>query len=317
MNKLTKTRQLILDEFIKCLEEDDIMWHKTWKVVNPMNALSRHTYQGINNLLLSYISQVRNYKDPRWITFNQVKTNGWKLNNAKGQGVPIEYWSLYDTEEKRILTQQEAKPILETEPERIRYIAKTYIVFNASLVEGISPFIEESKQIENEHIMEFFNSYLEAENITLEHAGNSACYIPSLDTIKMPLFEMFQSEMEYYDALAHEIAHSTGNEKRLNRDLSGCFGSENYAREELRAEISSAFLNAELGIPPSQKRMNNHKAYIQGWIKTLKEHPNELFKAIQDAETIKDYILEKGDLEFIVNSSIKEPEIETIDLGGL
>ena len=100
MSKLTKTRQLILDEFIKCLEEDDIMWHKTWKVINPMNALSRHTYRGINNLLLSYISQERNYRDPRWITFNQVKTNGWKLNNAKGQGVPIEYWSLYDIEEE-------------------------------------------------------------------------------------------------------------------------------------------------------------------------------------------------------------------------
>ena len=301
-SKLTKTRQLLIDEFIRCLKEEDITWEKSWKVVHQVNAISSHVYHGINCLLLSFVAESRHYTDPRWLTFNQIKSNGWKLENAKGQGIPIEYWSAYDKEEKKSITLAEANLLKASEPDRVGFIVKTYVVFNAGLVNGIPPYEIEEKTVEHENIRDFFDNYLENESIALEHGGNDACYIPSLDKIRMPHLSRFKDELSYYDVLAHEIAHSTGHSNRLGRDLSGTFGSEKYAREELRAELTSAFLNAELNIPPSEERMNNHKAYVQSWIKILEDHPNELFKAIQDAENIKDYVIEKGDLEFYINN---------------
>lgn len=315
MAKLTKTRELLINEFIHSLEEDQQIWKKTWKVVHPVNAISRHQYRGLNRLLLSFIAEERGYKDPRWITFNQVKQNEWKLVDAKGKGVPVEYWSPYDIENRKKVTLLEAKEIIKEDPNRIKYIAQTYIVFNASLVDGIPKYEIEEKQVKQENIMDFFKNYLETEGIILKHGGDSACYIPTLDKIKMPQFENFDSEFDYYDTLAHEIGHSTGHEKRLNRNLTGCFGSESYAKEELRAEISSAFLNAELNIPISEDRIKNNKAYVQNWISILKKEPNELFKAIQDAEKISEYVLEKGDYEFYIEGHSIEHQPQNLEMG--
>lgn len=317
MVKMTKTRQLLIDSFIHSLEEEKKIWKKTWKIVHPVNAISRYQYKGLNRFLLSYIAEARGYVDQRWITYLQIKQNNWELKNAKGQGVPIEYWSPYDVQEKKKVTLSEAKEIMKEDKERIKFIANTYIVFNASLVEGIPKYEMENRQIVKENIMEFFNNYLETEGIILNHGGNSACYIPTLDKIKMPLFDNFDSEFDYYDTLAHEIVHSTGHEKRLNRNLTGCFGSESYAKEELRAEISSAFLNAELNLPVSEERINNNKAYVQHWISILEKEPNELFKAIQDAEKISEYVLEKGDYEFYIDGNSIEEQLEEMEMGDV
>ena len=315
--KMTKTRQLLIDKFIQCLEEDRILWAKPWKVVHPVNAVSSHQYKGLNRFLLSYIAEERGYQDPRWITFNQVKKNEWKLKDAKGKGVPIEYWSPYDTLEKRKITLLEANELIEEDKERVKFIAQTYIVFNAELVDGIPKYEIEEKQIENDAIMNFFKNYLEVEEISIKCGGNEACYIPMLDKIKIPLFQNFNTELDYFDTLAHEIAHSTGHKKRLNRDLSGSFGTELYAKEELRAEIASAFLNAELNIPLSVERINNSKAYIQNWISILKEEPSELFKAIQDAEQISDFVLDKGDYEFYIASDNFEKQLDNLEIGDI
>lgn len=309
-NNMTKTRQFIIGQFLNCLKEEQIPWEKTWIVNKPMNGVSKHIYQGLNSLLLSFIASIRKYNDPRWLTFNQIKENKWKLINAKGKGIPIEYWSAYDIKEKKILSVAEAQEIIKEDADRIKFIVKTYTVFNASLVEGIKPYLDKSIKIENTAIKDFFDTYLYNENIEIEYGGDIACYIPELDKIKMPDFTSFFDETEYFDTLAHEIAHSTGHKNRLNRKFCK-FGSEEYAKEELNAEISSAFLNAELGIPAGQKRINNHKAYIQFWISILEEKPNELFKAIHEAEKISKYILEKGEFELAINND------ENLSLGEM
>lgn len=300
-NNMTKTRQYIIEQFLNCLKEERIPWEKTWQTKKPMNGISSHVYRGINNLLLSFIASERKYNDPRWLTFNQIKEKKWQLVNAKGQGVPIEYWSAYDIEEKKVLTVSEAQKIMKENTDRVKFIAKTYIVFNASLVDGIEPYISKSKKISNTCIKEFFDTYLYNENIRLKSGGDTACYVPESDEINIPEFTSFNNELDYFDTLAHEIAHSTGHKQRLNRTF-GNFGSIDYAKEELNAEISSAFLNAELGIPAGPKRMKKHKAYIQFWISLLEEKPNELFKAIQEAEKISEYILEKSEYELIINN---------------
>ena len=324
--KMSKTRELLVQEFINSLKEDTINWNKPWRVLEQVNAVSNYRYRGINQFWLNIIATQRGYKDPRWVTFNQVKNNNWELVDAKGQGVPVEFWSPYDTKEKKVITQEEVKELLEKEPEnkdRISFVCKCYYVFNASLVKGIPEFKYEEKTIEEENILNFFKEYLESQEIGLIYGGNSACFIPSLDEIHLPEFSRFEDEASFYATLSHEIAHSTGMPSRLDRDLSGVFGSVSYAKEELRAEISSSFLCGELGLLNGE-RLNNNKAYVQNWIDILEKNPEELFKAITDAEKITEFVLEKGDYQFHIESQQeikdleKNPEFkQDIEMGGL
>lgn len=309
MVKLSKTREFLITEFLNSLKEDKIPWTAGWIKYHQMNALSNHYYQGVNRMILDYVASLEGYSDPRWMTFKQIKDKGWHLNNAKGKGVPIEFWSAYDTVEKKTISSQEAKEILAEEDidvDRIKFICKTYFVFNASLVEGIPKFQDEYRNEPIEVITEFFDNYLLSQNIELKHGGNEAFYTPQNDSITMPNINSFNDIYYYYDTLAHEISHSTGAVNRLNRDLKGSFGSINYAKEELRAEIGSSFIISELGLSMSEKSVTRHKAYIQSWIKILNNDPNELFRAITDAEKIEKYILEKGDIEFVRSSYIKK-----------
>lgn len=304
MKSVSKTRDYIINEFLDSLKRDEIPWERGWKQIHHVNAVSNYKYKGINRFILSYVSASLKYNDPRWITFNQVKENNWKLKDAKGKGVPIEFWSPYDTETKKKLTNDEAEEMLKDDStrDRVKFICKVYYVFNASLVDGMPPYEQEEIEITNTAIQDFLSNYIENEKILILFA-NEAYYEPKKDEIYMPPRSSFKKESYYFDTFFHEIAHSTGSKKRLNRDLSGVFGSTNYAKEELRAEIASSFITAELGLEISDENMNRHKAYIQSWISVLEKNPNELFKAIQDADLITNYIKEKGDFEFILQDS--------------
>lgn len=310
MTKLTKTRELLKDKFIACLNEDKIIWKRGWNIVKCHNAVSNYTYKGINQFMLQVMSQLNDYHDPRWVTYTQVKNNGWKLIDAKGKGIPVEFWQMYDTIDKKAVTQEEAQEIRKNDlehPDRIKIINKTYYVFNASLVDGLPPYeMENNWGISNKYELAkaALQNYLEAENIPITFQGNHAFYDILNDKITLPEMNQFHSEEEMMATLAHEIAHSTGHSSRLNRNLDGVFGSINYAKEELRAEIASSFIVSELRI---QCDLDNSKAYVQDWIQIIENNPNELFKAIHDAEIAADYVLEKADLEFInANANIEE-----------
>lgn len=305
MMKLTKTRELLKDKFLECLNEEKIIWERGWNLVKCHNAVSNYTYRGINQFILQIMAQINDYHDPRWVTFKQVKDNGWKLNDAKGKGIPVEFWQMYDVIEKKAVSQQEAAEIRENDtehPDRIKVINKTYYVFNASLVEGIPPYsVERLWDYSDKYTVArtVLNNYLNSEKISVSYHGNNAYYNCLNDEITLPMSQQFNTEEDYMATLAHEIAHSTGHAKRLNRNLEGVFGSVNYAKEELRAEIASSFIVSELGI---ENNIRNCKAYIQSWIQIIEDKPNELFKAIHDAEMATDYVFEKGDLEFILNN---------------
>ncbi|MCR4716373.1 MAG: hypothetical protein K5656_04250, partial [Lachnospiraceae bacterium] len=147
-----------------------------------------------------------------------------------------------------------------------------------------------------------------------------AFYRPSEDSITMPPIESFWAEYNYLSTFLHEAGHSTGHESRLNRDLTGIFGSEKYAKEELRAEIASAFTTQAIGLEGTMSRehIDNHKAYIQSWIAEIKNDPNELFKAIIDATKISDYLIEKGNLKrFIREFAPVESKAEKVDYDAL
>lgn len=298
--KLNRMREEMINSFIDCLKKDTIPWHRGWSSERPFNAVTNTEYHGANALWLTYNQQAQLYKDPRWCTFKQAQSKGWKIKQGS-KGTKIEFWSLYDTEEKRKLTRTEAKQLTdeltaEEFTNRVKPVSNTYTVFNGEQIEGI-PLYEIRKNVL--HLDEFLygrNKLIENMKVGLKEGGNEAFYSIAEDMIVLPKINQFDNEFEYITTFFHEAGHATGHVSRFNREMPSARGTDIYAREELRAKIASAFAAQAFGIDYTQnKYMENHEAYIQDYIKVLENEPNELFAAIKDAEKISDYLIEKGE----------------------
>lgn len=299
--KLNRMREEMINSFIDCLKKDTIPWHRSWSAKQrPFNAVTNTTYRGVNSLWLSYNQFAREFDDPRWCTFKQAQTQGWKIKPGS-KGTRVEFWSLYDTEEKRKLTQREAKQLsdeltLEEFKNRVKLISNVYTVFNGEQIDGIPKYEEKTYELNTEELLQKRDTLLKNMNVDFSEGGDKAFYNPSRDRITLPEMNRFETEYDYMATLLHEAGHATGHISRLNRDMTGVFGSPEYAKEELRAEIASAFTAQELGLDYEQnEHMENHEAYVQNWIDVLENEPNELFAAIKDAEKISDYLIEKGE----------------------
>lgn len=298
--KLNRMREEMINSFIDCLKKDTIPWHMGWSSERPFNAVTNTEYHGANALWLTYNQQAQLYKDPRWCTFKQAQSKGWKIKQGS-KGTKIEFWSLYDTEEKRKLTRTEAKQLTdeltaEEFTNRVKPVSNTYTVFNGEQIEGI-PLYEIRKNVL--HLDEFLsgrNKLIENMKVGFKEGGNEAFYSMAEDMIVLPKINQFDNEFEYITTFFHEAGHATGHVSRFNRKMPSARGTDIYAREELRAEIASAFAAQTFGIDYTQnKYMENHEAYIQDYINVLENKPNELFAAIKDAEKISDYLIEKGE----------------------
>lgn len=325
--ELNKFRKEIADKFIAALKEDIIPWHQDWTSVGrPRNAITEQPYHGNNAFWLSYMAMERKYNDPRWCTFKQAGDNGWKIKKGE-KGTRVEFFSLYDKLLKKKITSIEAENIRKQNPdeynERIRLVSQTYLVFNGSQIIGIPEYIPEGdRNLINEYdLISCRDKIIKNMEVGFGEGGDRAYYSPIMDEIHMPEISSFETDYGYMSTFLHEAAHATGAKSRLDRDLTGLFGSKGYASEELRAEIASAFTAQLTGISYEQSEfMENHKAYVQSWISVLENNPNELFRAIKDAEKISDYLIEKGELlmehkksEYKGNESVKsefEREIE-------
>lgn len=313
MGKLPRTREDLAKMFINSLEEGDIPWEKMWKTSSPENGLTGIKYKGINNLFLSLIALKRNYKDNRWITFNQMKKNKWQfIKEAKGQGVLVEWWAMKDKKTNKIISFEDFKKLIEEEPEKeknYRLSKMNYIVYNGDLVDGLINSKPEPKQdiISNDYVKNIIDNI----SVGYSEKGEKAYYSSVEDEVVLPPSNTFKTINSYYSTQLHELAHSTGHESRLNRDMTNSFGTEGYAKEELRAEISSAFLMQKFHLEEDEKHLNNHKGYIKNWIKILKNDPKELFDAIADANKIFDYL----EVNSIQKEKIQEPEfIEEMEI---
>ncbi|MDX9744503.1 MAG: zincin-like metallopeptidase domain-containing protein [Arcobacteraceae bacterium] len=272
--------EIITNKIIEKLEEGTTPWHKAWATTQtPFNYATGKDYRGINTLLLA------GYDDPRFMTFNQVKTlKGSIKKGAKSQ--IIVFWSTISKSNNNIETDEI------NEEDETKFVLKYYNVFNAQDIEGIDfPKIEiTNNNTKIEDAEQLANAYL-SQIKSFNHGGDRAYYSPSLDHIQMPKFERFESSEEYYSTLFHEIAHSTGHETRLNRKgvtESKKFGSHDYSYEELIAEISSAFLCNFVKI---ENTFDNSAAYIHGWSKALKDNKKMIILAASQAQKVSDYIL--------------------------
>lgn len=297
--KMNKVREQISQAFLESLKENELPWKKGWITERPYNAVSNTEYRGVNSFWLSCAAEQKGYSDPRWCTFKQAKDKGWKVKKGE-HGTQVEFWSMYDTEMKKKLTIRESnllkKELGEDFYERVKPISSVYTVFNAEQMEGIPKREKTQEPVKSDELLQKRDTLIRNMEFTFQEGGDRAFYQPGDDSVTLPKMAQFRSVYDYISVFLHESGHATGHESRLNRDLSGGFGSQKYAREELRAEIASAFTSQELGLGEmAAEHMDNHKAYIQSWIEVLEKEPQELFAAIRDAEKISDYLIEKGE----------------------
>lgn len=288
----TKTKEELIKMYLESLEENKIPWRQRWNSSLNKNGITNTTYKGINQLLLSYVSYKEHYEDNRWFTYVQIKDKGYKLKNSKGKGVPIEFWSVYDTKSKKKISFEEYNKIINSNPElkeQYKTFCNVTYVFNGSLVEGIKEI--DKNQNNNIQVNSYINKIINKLKVNYKEEGDKAFYNVKDDQVVLPESNKFFDKYSYYATQLHELCHSTRYESRLNRfEIKD---KQDYAREELIAEISSSFLMQKLDINPKSEDYNNHKAYIQSWIQILKDKPNELFKAINEANKVCNYIEEK------------------------
>ena len=290
----SRTREELIKMYIECLKEEKIPWRQRWNNNSNRNGITNIEYKGVNKLILQLVSYKEHYEDPRWLTFIQIKSKGYKLNNSKGKGVPVEFWSIYDVKNKKRLDISEYEKIIQEKPElknNYKVICNTSYVFNASLIEGIPP-IESIINKNTINTSVYIEKIIKRLKVGYKEYGNRAFYNPQTDEVVLPPKDMFIDKYSYYATQLHELCHSTGNKKRLNRNMNNN-NIKDYAREELIAEISSSFLMQQLEIAPTAEHYDNHKTYIKSWIEILEDKPNELFKAINESNKVCDYINNK------------------------
>ncbi|RMG58382.1 MAG: DUF1738 domain-containing protein [Bacteroidetes bacterium] len=279
--------QKVTNKIIADLEKGELTWLKPWsagnlegRIVKPL----RHNgmaYSGINVLMLWGAALEAGYSSPYWMTFKQAKTLGAHVKKGE-RGNPVVYANTITKTEE----QEDGSPEERTIP-----FMKAYTVFNVEQIEGLpdhfyakpEPVIDEAQRIA--HAEDFFT----ATRADIRHGGNRAYYAGGSDHVQMPPFECFHSPESYYATLAHELTHWTKHPKRLDREFGRKkWGDEGYAREELVAELGAAFLCADLGLTPEAGE--DHAAYIQSWLKVLKNDKRAIFSAAAHAQRAADFL---------------------------
>lgn len=274
--------ELVTNRIIEQLENNIIPWEKPWSgtIDGAFNRVSKKPYSILNQMLLKY--------DGEYASFKQWKDLGGHIRKGEKSEMVV-FWKMYPIKEK----QDDGTEIIKTIP-LLKYIN----VFHISQVDGVEPLKQKvTHDIEPiDKAEQILNDYWNRENITIEHVkGDKAFYSPMFDKIQLPLFEQFKQSGEYYSTAFHESVHSTMKTSRCNRqeDRKGkvvSFGSEEYSKEELVAEVGSAQLMNIVGIETT-KSFRNSTAYIQSWLKVLRNDNKFIVSASSKAEKAVNYIL--------------------------
>lgn len=323
--KTKEYRKELADIFIHALEEKQLDWKKEWKGQRqiPVNVKSGAKYKGINRFRLMLTAMERNYTDPRWATFRQIQDMGFRLNNAKGQGVKVEYWFPYDRKERHAVSWDDFNKQTDgISDERYTLLTQYSTVFNGTLIEGLPELPRpEERNIAVDDLVTVLSKNMQVEMIHSE--DERACYRPSEDKIYLPRPEFFYSDYAYNSTALHELAHATGAPGRLNRNTGGLFGTPEYAYEELIAEISSCFMSENLQTEQDAYHIENHKAYVQSWIQCIKEKPETLVRAVAEAEKAAAYMECQAELipgkeyDKVMNSSVEVNSLQNVQKKSL
>ena len=266
---------------IEALKEGTAPWIKPWDssvsktFSRPLSASTNKPYSGINTILL----MSRGHSDPRWCTFNQAKANGWNIRKGE-KGTAIYFFKPHMVKSEEI-DPKTGEPKVRTIP-----VLKSFTVFNAEQMDNVPAFDPTPKDFKP---VEAAEAIIAGSGAKIRMGAEEPRYLLATDEIEIPAKAAFASEEAFYSTAIHELGHWSGHPDRLNRpNVEFLDDPVLYAKEELRAEIASMLMAADIGIlhDPS-----NHMAFIGEWIALLENDPKEIFRAARDAEAIKNHLL--------------------------
>ena len=295
--------QKVSDEIIDQIKRGVAPWQKPWKPGEQISAENFSTgqkYSGGNSLYLMSRGIRDGRGDNRWGTYNQIREAGGQVRKGE-KGTQVLFFTDRNSraakdEQGKTLKNKEGKTIYE-EQKREKPICKQYTVFNVEQAEGLKLKPRED-QVRPE-----WDAHRDAEKViaasgpTVEHvAGDRAYYRMSEDKIVLPEQSQFPTRNGYYQTALHECGHATGHPDRMNREtlkegLASGFGSPEYAREELRAEISAMMTGERVGVGHDPQR---GAAYVENWVKVLEKDPHEIHRAARDAQKMTDHLMNRA-----------------------
>ena len=279
----------VTSRIIAELEAGRVPWVQPWGRSGgtgpglPRNALTARNYSGVNVLILWGAVIEHGWPSQSWLTFKQARDAGGCV--IKGEhGTTVVYADRFTPEAEKERARQtgdaaKAIPFL-----------KRFTVFNVAQCEGLRPGLAaDPAPLPERQIVPVAEEVIAASGIEFRVGGNQAFYVPAQDYVQVPPQPAFFEQINYYRTCLHELCHGSGHKSRLNRNLVNSFGSKDYAREELIAEMGSAFLCAALGIIPTVR----HADYLASWLAVLREDNRAIFRAASAASKAADWLLSR------------------------
>ena len=279
--------QEVTDRIIAALEAGTKPWRRPWDEnlaggpTMPINAVTGRKYHGINVLVLAMSAFALGNGDPRFCSYKQAASRGWQVRGGE-KGTTVFFFKRMQVEDR------DAPPESEDRTKHIPLL-RAYTVFNAAQIDGVPPYVAPDITAAPWRRPEAAEIILQNSGVPVRIGGEKAFYSPKLDFIQLPPESSFESPESWAATALHELSHASGSPQRLDRDLSGRYGSASYALEELRAEISSCLIGAETGLPCD---IPNHASYVASWLEALRRDKREIFRAAADAQKIADYLLQ-------------------------
>ena len=278
------------------LEAGRFPWVQPWGAANaagpalPRNALTGRTYSGVNILILWGAVIENGFPTQSWLTFRQAQEAGGCVRKGE-HGQCVVYADRFVTKEAEraglpgsAATMNGGEP---PEPKSVPFL-KRFTVFNVAQCEGLRPGLAaDPAPLPEREIVPVAEEVIAASGVEFRIGGDKAFYAPDPDFVSVPPQPAFFEQINYYRTCLHELTHATGHPKRLARSLKNAFGSKDYAREELVAEMGSAFLCAALGIVPTVR----HADYLASWLDVLREDNRAIFRAASAASKAADWLL--------------------------
>jgi antirestriction protein ArdC len=277
----------VTDRIIAELEAGRLPWVQPWggagaDVGMPCNAGTGRRYSGINVLILWARVMERGFSSQRWLTYRQAQALGGNVRKGEA-GTTICYAD-------RFIPKDQDGGDRDNEDQRQIAFLKRFTVFNVDQCEGLGPdLVAAPVALAEEQIVPVADDVVAASGVDFRIGGLEAFYMPAKDLIMVPPRHAYFDQINAYRTWLHELVHATGHASRLGRDLTNPFGSEGYAREELIAEMGSAFLCASLGIVPTVR----HADYIGAWLEILRGDSRAIFRAASAASKAADWLLER------------------------
>jgi antirestriction protein ArdC len=268
------------------LEAGIVPWVKPWStsaagVGLPRNAVTGRAYSGINVLILWGAVLEGEYPAQDWLTFRQALAAGGCVRKGE-RGRTIFYADSFTPKDRKSRERSDG----EGEARAVRFL-KRFTVFNVAQCDGLpEQFTVAAVPVPEREQHAAAEALIAASGADFRVGGAEAYYVPSLDYVAVPPQPAFHHPIDYYRTALHELGHWTGHRSRLDRDQSGGFGTPAYAREELCAELASAYLCAALGIVPTVR----HADYIGHWLTVLRSDNRAIFRAASLASKSADYL---------------------------